>query len=96
MDYSLDDVNFQIKKIVKGIRKKYNGIYGIPKNGLIVASLLSKELNVPLVGSFEELLGRKCSRCNDPFESHHHRHFTRDLGSVFHTNCYKLLKLKEE
>lgn len=58
MDYSLDDVNYQIKRIAKSIKKKYKGIYGIPKNGLIVASILSKELKVDLIDS-QELLGRR-------------------------------------
>lgn len=30
-------------------KKEYTGIYGIPKNGLIVASIMARKLNLPLV-----------------------------------------------
>lgn len=30
-----------------------------------------------------------CTKCENPFESHHHRHITRK--GVYHTKCYKSL-----
>ena len=32
----------------------------------------------------------RCSRCNTPFENHHHKHITRK--GIFHTACYKRIK----
>lgn len=39
----------QLAEKVKKSRKKYSNIYGIPKNGLIVAYLLSSKLGIPVV-----------------------------------------------
>lgn len=29
----------------------------------------------------------RCTKCNAPFEAHHHRHLTRK--GIFHINCYE-------
>ena len=49
MEYSLDVVQKQIKRLAKKLLAlKYDCLYGIPKNGVIVATMLSKELRIPL------------------------------------------------
>lgn len=30
---------------------------------------------------------QKCTMCEAPFESHHHKHITKK--GIFHTSCYK-------
>lgn len=60
MDYNMVDVKYQVKKIAEMIgKKKYTALYGVPKNGLIVAALLSKETGIPLTGSIAHLGNRK-------------------------------------
>jgi len=56
MDYNIVEFEYQIKKLAKMVgKKKYSALYGIPKNGVIVASFLSKELGIPLLGSIQKL-----------------------------------------
>lgn len=31
----------------------------------------------------------RCTKCNAPFQQHHHRHITRE--GVYHTSCYNSL-----
>lgn len=36
----------------------------------------------------EKMERERCTKCNAPFEAHHHRHYTK-VG-VFHSNCYQV------
>lgn len=36
----------------------------------------------------------RCTKCNSPFEGHHHKHITRD--GTFHTSCYQQPKEGEK
>jgi len=36
----------------------------------------------------------RCTRCNAPFEDHHHKHITRK--GIYHTRCYKERKEVEK
>ncbi|MCC7574519.1 hypothetical protein KO361_02915 [Candidatus Woesearchaeota archaeon] len=48
--FSWDDIVLIINKFVPVFKdKKYDFIFGIPRGGLIIATLLSYKLNVPLV-----------------------------------------------
>lgn len=50
--YSWDDFENDIPKLVKRIKKfkkQFNGIYAIPRGGLVIAVKLSHELNLPLL-----------------------------------------------
>lgn len=33
---------------------------------------------------------KNCTRCNGPFEKHHHRHIVGD--KIYHTRCYQFYK----
>ena len=51
--YCLRDVEYKVKELSKQIPKgEYNYLYGIPKNGVIVASMLSRITKIPLTDQF--------------------------------------------
>lgn len=50
MNLTIEQTNNIVNKVVKMINiTKYKNIYGIPKNGLIIASMISNKLGVPIV-----------------------------------------------
>src|SRR3989338_4319716 len=50
--YSWDDFEKDVPKLIrkiKKLRKRFDGIYGIPRGGLSIAVKLSHELNLPIL-----------------------------------------------
>jgi len=61
MDYdvvtwqSIDEAVILISEKIKLSSISYDGVYGIPRGGLVPAVMLSHELNIPLVLNVEEV-----------------------------------------
>ena len=60
---------------------------GSPTTSLLIVA--DKVNEIILVNSLlpDVELQKRCSKCLNPFEPHHHRHITRD--GQFHSGCYK-------
>ena len=48
---TFDEIQQWINELAEQTKGKYNGVYGVPRGGLILAVLYSYRLNIPLLGA---------------------------------------------
>jgi uncharacterized protein len=89
--YSWDTIlSFVDKAVIKLIQENYEGVYGVPRGGLIIATSLSYKLNIPLIIDKDRLCGmEKILIVDDIADSGKTLKHYEKYGCDFYTIFYK-------